>query len=45
MKTMKLIYPLAFALALTLATTGCHNHKPVKITPTARITTPARRWR
>ena len=23
MKTMKLIYPLAFALALTLATTGC----------------------
>ena len=26
---MKLIYPLAFALALTLATTGCHNHKAV----------------
>jgi peptidoglycan-associated lipoprotein len=33
MKTMKLIYPLAFALALTLATTGCHNHKAVGITP------------
>jgi len=33
MKTMKLIYPLAFALAITLATTGCHNHKAVKVTP------------
>jgi len=32
MKTMKLIYPLAFALAITLATTGCHNHKPGKVT-------------
>jgi peptidoglycan-associated lipoprotein len=32
MKTMKLIYPLAFALAITLATTGCHNHKPGTIT-------------
>jgi peptidoglycan-associated lipoprotein len=32
MKTMKLIYPLAFALALTLATTGCHNHKAVGVT-------------
>jgi peptidoglycan-associated lipoprotein len=32
MKTMKLIYPLAFALALTLATTGCHNHKAVNVT-------------
>ena len=33
MKTMKLIYPLAFALAITLATTGCHNHKPMNPTP------------
>ena len=33
MKTMKLIYPLAFALAFALATTGCHNHKAVKVTP------------
>jgi peptidoglycan-associated lipoprotein len=32
MKTMKLIYPLAFALVLTLATTGCHNHKAVGVT-------------
>jgi len=32
MKTMKLIYPLAFALAVTLATTGCHNHKAVGVT-------------
>ena len=30
---MKLIYPLAFALAITLATTGCHNHKVGKTTP------------
>src|SRR5277367_1931450 len=33
MKTMKLIYPLACALAFTLATTGCHNHKPTNVTP------------
>jgi peptidoglycan-associated lipoprotein len=32
MKTMKLIYPLAFALTVTLGTTGCHNHKAVGIT-------------
>jgi peptidoglycan-associated lipoprotein len=32
MKTMKLIYPLAFALALILAATGC-KHQPVKVTP------------
>jgi peptidoglycan-associated lipoprotein len=31
MKTMKLIYPLAFALAVTLASTGC-KHEPVKVT-------------
>jgi peptidoglycan-associated lipoprotein len=32
MKTMKLIYPLACALAFTLTTTGCHNHQPGKVT-------------
>jgi peptidoglycan-associated lipoprotein len=32
MKRMKLIYPLAFALAFTLATTGCHNHQVGKTT-------------
>ena len=32
MKTMKLIYPLAFALAVTLSTTGCHNHSVGKVT-------------
>jgi peptidoglycan-associated lipoprotein len=31
MKTMKLIYPLAFALAVTVASTGC-KHEPVKVT-------------
>ena len=35
MKMMKLIYPLAFALAVTLAATGCRNHKPVGVTPHA----------
>ena len=44
MKMIKLIYPLAFALAVTLTTTGCHNHQ-AQITPlhgpapTARSTT------
>src|SRR5271163_3799504 len=33
MKTTKLIYTLAFALAITLASTGCHSHKPVGVTP------------
>jgi peptidoglycan-associated lipoprotein len=33
MKTMKLIYPLAFALVLTLAATGCHTHQPQGVTP------------
>ncbi|HEY3932142.1 MAG TPA: OmpA family protein [Verrucomicrobiae bacterium] len=33
MKTMKTIYPLAFALALTLAATGCHTHQPQNVTP------------
>src|SRR5277367_1695983 len=33
MKTIKMIYPLAFALAITLATTGCHSRKPTGVTP------------
>jgi len=33
MKMMKLTYPLAFTLALTLAATGCRNHKPIGVTP------------
>ena len=33
MKMMKLTYLLAFALAITLADTGCRNHRPVKVTP------------
>ena len=32
MKTMKLICTLAFALAITLASTGCRSHKPVGLT-------------
>jgi len=32
MKTMKMIYPLAFALAVTLAATGC-KHQPLNVTP------------
>jgi peptidoglycan-associated lipoprotein len=32
MKMMKLTYLLAFALAITLAATGCRNHRPVKVT-------------
>jgi peptidoglycan-associated lipoprotein len=32
MKTMKLIYPLAMALAVTLAGAGC-KHQPTKLTP------------
>jgi peptidoglycan-associated lipoprotein len=39
MKMMKLIYPLAFALAITLTTTGCHNHQ-AKITPLQGSRTP-----
>src|SRR5271170_2301915 len=31
MKTMKLIYPLAFAVALVA--TGCGSHKPIGMTP------------
>ena len=38
MKT-KLIYSLAFALAVTLATTGC-RHKPVNVTPMTPGQTP-----
>jgi len=37
MKTMKLIYPLVFALAVTLASTGC-KHEPTNVT---RIPGPA----
>jgi peptidoglycan-associated lipoprotein len=33
MKTIKLIFPLAFALVLTLAATGCHTHQPQGVTP------------
>lgn len=33
MKIMKLTCSLAFALAITLAATGCKNHKPVGVTP------------
>jgi peptidoglycan-associated lipoprotein len=32
MKTTKWIYTLAFALAVILAATGCHTHKPVGVT-------------
>src|SRR5271154_3763240 len=40
MKTMKLTYPLAFALAVMLAVTGCHTHQPVGITPLPGSPTP-----
>ena len=33
MKMMKLTYLLAFVLVVTLADTGCRNHRPVKVTP------------
>jgi len=33
MKMMKLTYVMVFALAITLAATGCKNHRPVKVTP------------
>jgi len=33
MKMMKLVFPMAFALAVTLAATGCRNHKPYGVTP------------
>jgi peptidoglycan-associated lipoprotein len=33
MKMMKLVYPLTLALAVTLAATGCRNHKPYGVTP------------
>ena len=32
MKMMKLTYMMAFALAITLAATGCRNHRPVGVT-------------
>jgi len=33
MKMIKLVYPLVFALAVSLAATGCRSHKPYKVTP------------
>jgi len=33
MKMMKLVYPLILGLTVTLAATGCRNHKPVGVTP------------
>ena len=33
MKKMKLVYPMVLALAVTLAATGCRNHKPYGVTP------------
>ena len=39
MKTMKMIYPLAFALALVFAAAGC-AHKPVRVTPMTPGPTP-----
>jgi peptidoglycan-associated lipoprotein len=33
MKMTKLVYPMILALAVTLAATGCRNHKPVGVTP------------
>ena len=35
MKTMKMIYPLAFALAVMIAATGC-KHQPLGVTPMRR---------
>jgi peptidoglycan-associated lipoprotein len=33
MKMTKLVYPMTLALAVTLAATGCRNHKPYGVTP------------
>ena len=33
MKILKLVYPMTLALAVTLAATGCRNHKPYGVTP------------
>jgi peptidoglycan-associated lipoprotein len=33
MKKLKLVYPMVFVLAVTLAATGCRNHKPYGVTP------------
>jgi peptidoglycan-associated lipoprotein len=33
MKMIKLVYPMALVLAVTLAATGCRNHKPYGVTP------------
>src|SRR5476651_1994399 len=39
MKTIKMIYPLAFALAVILAATGC-KHQPVGLTKLHPVPTP-----
>jgi len=33
MKMLKLVYPMALVLAVTLAATGCRSHKPYGVTP------------
>jgi len=33
MKMMNLVYPMTLALAVTLAATGCRNHRPYGVTP------------
>jgi len=33
MKKLKLVYPMVFVLAVTLAATGCRNHRPYGVTP------------
>ncbi len=33
MKILKLVYPMTLALAVTLAATGCRNHRPYGVTP------------
>ena len=33
MKMTKLVYPMAFVLAITLVATGCRNHRPYGVTP------------
>ena len=33
MKKLKLVYPMVFVLAITVAATGCRNHRPYGVTP------------
>ena len=49
MKMMKLVYPMTLALAVTLAATGCRNHRPYGVTPIpngqgGRLVNTGRRW-